>query len=78
MRFPITTKLGLRFYIRRHKMDYDYWKNTSADFWLREVGYQRHLLHSYGNIPFDTIQVCQPFSITNIVDLTYACNLFGI
>ncbi|XP_046453322.1 chitin deacetylase 7-like [Daphnia pulex] len=39
-----------------HKMDNDYWKNTSADFWLREVGYQRHLLHSYGNIPFDTIQ----------------------
>ena len=38
-------------------MDYDYWKNTSADFWLKEIGYQKHLLHTYGNIPIDKIQV---------------------
>nr|CAH0099447.1 unnamed protein product [Daphnia galeata] len=39
-----------------HTMDYEYWKNTSADFWLKEIGYQRHLLHTYGNIPIDKIQ----------------------
>jgi hypothetical protein len=41
----------------RHKMDLDYWKNASVDFWQREIGYQRHLLHAYGNIPFEKIQV---------------------
>lgn len=39
-----------------HKMDYDYWTNTSVEFWQREAGYQRYLLHTHSNIPLNKIQ----------------------
>lgn len=57
-------------------MDYDYWKNNSVEFWQREIGYQRHLLHSYGNIPIDKIQVCLPSS-NDLITWTILSDLLG-
>ena len=48
----------LNIFIRyRHTFDYAYWANNTVEFWEREVGQQREIIHAYSNVPLDRIQV---------------------
>ena len=52
--------MGIQYFqIRnRHKFDYEYWKNNTVDFWLKEIDQQREIIHAYSNVPLDRIKVC--------------------